>query len=72
MADARDTILIQVNVEITTEALQTVVANAKKLAGRNEKGFYRVDTADAVSNMISRFLLENDFEGYAKNLDNYR
>jgi hypothetical protein len=71
MADAKDTILIQVNVEITTEALQTVVTNTKKLAGRNEKGFYRVDTADAVSNMISRFLLENDFEGFTKNLDNY-
>ncbi len=66
MAELKDTITVHVNVEITTETLKSIVENAKKRAGLNEKGYYTVDTADAVSEMISRFLLENDFESYIK------
>ena len=43
----------------------------KRIAGRDENGVYRVDTADKVSEMISQFLLENDFEGYVKNIEHY-
>ncbi len=71
MAEEKDTIEVHVNVEITTTSLQSIVENAKKITGRNEKGHYRVDTADKVSRMISRFLLENDFEGYVKDITNY-
>jgi len=66
--------MIDVNVvlKITTASLQAIVANAKKMVGRNAKGHYRVDTADMVSEMISVFLLKNDFEAFAKDSDNYR
>ena len=66
-----DTIVVHVNVEISTESLQTIVETVKQLAGRNEKGVYRVDTADAVSNMISKFLREKNFEAYVKDVGNY-
>jgi 16S rRNA G966 N2-methylase RsmD len=71
MTESRDMITVHVNVEITTASLQTIVENVKQLAGRDENGVYRVDTADKVSEMISRFLFDNDFEGYVKNIKNY-
>jgi hypothetical protein len=71
MNESRDMITVHVNVEITTASLQTIVENVKQLTGRDENGVYRVDTADKVSEMISRFLFDNDFEGYVKNIENY-
>ena len=71
MTDEKDLIEIRVNVKVTTSSLQTIVENAKLIAGRNEKGHYRVDTAGKVNAMISRFLLENDFEGYVRDIDNF-
>ena len=68
MGAYKDTIIVNANVEMTTGSLQTIVENAKKKAGRDKKGVYRVDTADKVSEIISRFLLEKDFEGYVKNI----
>jgi hypothetical protein len=72
MSETQNTIVVRANVEMTTASLQAIVANAKKVSGPDEKGVYRVDTADQVSAMISRFLLENDFESFAKDIDNYR
>jgi len=69
MSEAKDTITVHLNVEITTQSLQTIVENAKKKAGRDENGIYRIDTADKVSEMVSRFLLEKDFEGYVEKAD---
>lgn len=71
MTGSKDTIAVHVNVNITTASLQAIVENAKRIVGRDNKGVYRVDTADMVSKMISRFLLENDFESFAKNIDYY-
>jgi len=71
MNESKDMITVHVNVEITTASLQTIVENVKQLAGRDENGVYRVDTADKVSEMISRFLFDNDFEDYVKNIANY-
>jgi hypothetical protein len=71
MAEYKDMITVHVNVEITAASLQTIVENVKQLAGRDEKGVYRVDTADKVSEMISQFLFDNDFEGYVKDIENY-
>jgi len=71
MTESRDMITVHVNVEITAASLQTIVENVKQLAGRDENGVYRVDTADKVSEMISRFLLDNDFESYVKHIENY-
>ena len=71
MSESLQTVRINAVVEITAASLQTIVAQAKKRAGRNEKGYYRVDTADKVAEMISRFLLEKDFESYVKDGKNY-
>ena len=71
MPEKKETLLVRANVEMTAASLQAIVENAKKITGPNEKGGYRVDTADKVSEMISRFLLENDFENFVKNVDNY-
>jgi len=66
-----DSIVVHANVEISAASLQAIVATVKQLTGRDEKGVYRVDTADAVSHMISKFLQEKDFEGYVKDAGNY-
>jgi len=71
MTEFNDMITVHVNVEITASSLQTIVENVKQLAGRYEKGVYRVDTSDKVSEMISRFLFDNDFESYVKQIENY-
>ena len=72
MPERKDTLMVRANVEMTAASLQAIVENAKQVSGPNKKGVYRVDTADKVSEMISRFLIENDFEGFVKNIDNYR
>ncbi len=70
--ESQDMMTVNVNIDITTGALKAIVQNAKTLAGRNEKGVYKVDTADKVSEMISQFLMENDFEAYAKDIGNMK
>ncbi|MEA2059505.1 MAG: hypothetical protein U9P10_03065 [Thermodesulfobacteriota bacterium] len=72
MTDGAGMITINANIDITVEALQAVVANAKKIAGSDEKGVYRVDTADKVSEMITVFLAEKDFESFAMDIENYK
>lgn len=72
MNASTDTIAVNVVVEVTPASLQAIVAHAKRLVGRNEKGHYQVDTADKVSEMISRFLMEKDFEAYVTDPNNYR
>lgn len=62
---------IHVNVEISTQALQAIVSNAKKLAAKSENGAYRIDTADQVSQMITRFLQEKSFDEFVNDIDNY-
>lgn len=72
MKRSQDTIVVSARVEMTTESLRRVVEKAKQLAGRDHQGRYRVDTADVVNRMISRFLLEKDFESYVQNTENYK
>ncbi len=62
---------VHVNVALTGEALSTIVENAKQLAGRDEKGGYRIDTADLVGEIISLFLEKYDFDGFVRDIDNY-
>ena len=71
MTESKEMITVHVNVDITVASLQTIVENVKRIAGRDENGVYRVDTADKVSEMISNFLFEKDFEGYVNNIENY-
>jgi hypothetical protein len=67
-----NTVLIHANIEVTVKALETMVWTAKQIAGTNSKGHFQVDTADVVNRMISRFLLEKDFESFAQDPKNYR
>jgi mannitol-specific phosphotransferase system IIBC component len=66
-----DKLSVHVNVQITAATLQSIVSNAKRIATRDANGSYRIDTADQVSIMITRFLDEKDFETYVKDIDNY-
>lgn len=72
MAEKEDTLIVQAKVEMTAASLQAIVGNAKRVSGPDEKGIFRIDTADKVGEMISRFLLENDFESFVKDRKNYR
>ena len=62
---------VHVNIELSAESLQAVVANTKKRAGTDEKGRYRVDTADALAALISTFLRDKDFDAFVKDVKNY-
>ena len=68
----QDMVTVQVNLDIGVEALKSVVANAKAVAGKNDRGVYRVDTADKLGEMISKFLLKADFQKFAQDLENYK
>jgi len=72
MEDHKKTLLVNTNVEISAIALQAVVENAKIIAGRDKDGRYRLDTAEKLGEMISRFLFEKDFESYAEDIGNYK
>ena len=63
---SHDKLRIHVNIEITAAALRSIVAYAKQSAKKSPSGAFHVDTADQVSEMISRFLEEKNFEGYVK------
>lgn len=67
---SNDKLRIRVNIEITAIALQAIVAHAKKSAQKNSQGSYHIDTADQVSEMITRFLEEKNFEDFALNVAN--
>jgi hypothetical protein len=71
MEDPRPTLIVNATVEITAQALEAIVENAKQIAGCDERGRYQVDTADKVGEMITRFLFEKDFEAYVQNMENY-
>jgi ribosome maturation factor RimP len=66
-----DKLTIHVNIEISSAALQAIVANAKRMAAKDADGICRVDTADQVSFMVSRFLDERDFDNYVLDLSKY-
>ena len=66
-----DNVLINVNLEIPGPTLQMIVQTAKSLKGPNARGHYRIDTAELVSHLISRFLLEGGFADYVAESRNY-
>lgn len=69
---SKDAVLVNVNVEITADALKAIVKNTKKLYGKDKDGFYRIDTASKVGEMISVFLSKNDFESFVRDFKNYK
>ena len=62
---------VHVNIELPASALKAVVANTKKKAAAADGGRYPMDTADALSALISKFLQEKDFNAFAENENNY-
>ncbi len=64
-------VVINVNLEIPGRTLETVVRTAKTLTGPNAIGRYRIDTADLVSHLISRLLLDGGFADYVAEPRNY-
>ena len=71
MSENSPLVRVHINIELSTTALQAVVANSKKRAGADEQGRYRVDTADALAAMISKFLQEKGFDEFARDMANY-
>lgn len=71
-AEQDDMLNVHVNIDVPAGAVKAVVENAKQMTGKNEQGHYRIDTADMLSKMISRFLKVNDFQKFAENRDNYK
>lgn len=71
MSANQNRLAVNVVVEMTPASLQAIVEHAKRLARRNEKGHYQIDTADKVGEMISKFLVEKDFEAYVEDPENY-
>lgn len=67
----KDKLRVNVTLEICAATLQAVVANAKQVAGKDAVGVYRIDTADKLGEMVSRFLDEKDFDAYARDVRNY-
>lgn len=71
MTTGNNKLSVHINIQISDKALQAIVSNAKQLAEKDADGVYRVDTADQVSAVITRFLEEKDFDSYVKNPANY-
>lgn len=71
MSESSPLVNVHVNIEISAASLQAVVANAKRMAGADGRVGHRVDTADALAALISRFLQEKDFLAFARDMDNY-
>jgi hypothetical protein len=71
MSESSPSVKVHVNIDITAASLQAVVANTKRMATTDEHGRHRMDTADTLAALISRFLDEKDFLAFARDLDNY-
>ncbi len=71
MGNEGDTVRVNVTIDIEGEVLQTIVRTAKEIVGRNEKGHYRIDTADLLEDLITRFVAEKGFRDYVADSGNY-
>ena len=71
MSESSPMVRVHVNIELSAASLQAVGANSKMKAGTDEKGRYRVDTADALAALISTFLQEKGFDAFARDVNNY-
>ena len=71
MSESSPSVKVHVNIELSAASLQAVVAHSKKKAGKDENGRYRVDTADALSDLISKFLRDKGFDEFARDMENY-
>ena len=71
MTDQDNTMRVNVTIEISGETLNTIVQTAKEIVGRNEKGHYRIDTADLLEDLLSNFIRENGFKDYVADQSRY-
>ena len=71
MGNNSDTVRVNVTLAVSGEALQTIVRTAKEIVGRNEKGHFRIDTADLLEDLLSNFIDENGFDAYVADRENY-
>jgi len=69
MSNHPSTIRINVVVDISVKALETIVQKEK--AAWQSRGGGPVDTAGKVGELISGFLLEKDFDRYAMDGNHY-
>ena len=72
MDNNSDTVRVNVTIDIAGETLQTIVQTAKDIVGRNEKGHYRIDTADLLEDLLSAFIADKGFDAYVAESGNYR
>ena len=72
MPGNKETVVVHANIEITSQTIKNLVAAAKQLNSRNEKGHHQIDTADLLCEMISRFLAEKNFEEFVRHAENYK
>lgn len=72
MIHTKKTITINAIIDINTETLESIVENENKATGFSKNESSSIDTAGKLGELISRFLSENDFDSFAKNMENYR
>ena len=71
MGNSSDTVRVNVTLAVSGETLQTIVGTAKEIVGRNEKGHYRIDTADLLEDLLSNFIADKAFDAYVADHENY-
>ena len=71
MEKQSDTLRVNVTIDIAGETLQTIVQTAKEIVGRDEKGHYRIDTADLLEDLLSAFIAAKGFDAYVADRGNY-
>mgnify|MGYP000426326647 CR=1 FL=1 len=71
MGNRANTVNVNVTLAVSGETLQTIVRTAKEIVGRNDKGHYRIDTADLLEDLLSNFIDENGFDAYVADRVNY-
>ena len=71
MESQGDNIRVNVNIEISGATLQKIVQTAKDIVGRNEKGHFRIDTADLLEDLLSTFVQKEGFDAFIADRNNY-
>jgi hypothetical protein len=71
MGNNANMVRVNVTIDIAGETLQTIVQTAKAIVGRNEKGHYRIDTADLLEDLLSAFIVENGFDAFVADKAHY-
>jgi len=71
MSENTPMVNVHVNINVPASCLQAVVSNWKKKSAEAGQDRQQLDTADTLAELISRFLLEKNFEAYTRDESNY-